>query len=165
MPAPTATDRAKYVRRLEARGVTKYVGVIEPATATTKGDWTVDHYPVSTGAGCLDDSEVLLSWRPAAEPSGEVLLYLEGGGACWSAETCFSLPLAPRSAGTPGSAGVFDQEIPRNPVRRHDIVNASYCDGSVWSGDHVSDYGARHWGLRNLSAAMSFVRVHYGDLP
>lgn len=163
-PVPTAADRAAYVRMVEAQGVTRYVGEIHPVTATTKTDWTVYHYPVSTGAGCLDDGEFLLSHRRGGAPDAEVLLYLEGGGACWSDDTCFRLPLASNSASTPGRSGIFDREIPRNPVRDHDIVYASYCDGSVWSGDHMAAYGARHWGLRNLSAAMTFLRDTYGDL-
>lgn len=161
---PTAADRAEYVRMVADRGVLQYVGRITATDESTRGDWTVYHYPVTTGAGCLDGSEFLLSWQPSPTPSGGVLLYLEGGGACWDAESCFGVPLASRTASTPGGRGIFDRSIPRNPLRDYDVVYASYCDGSVWSGDHVAAYGARHWGLRNLSAAMGFVRERYGDL-
>ena len=162
--APTAADRAGYVQMLEDQGVTQYVGRIRPVTESTKRDWTVYHYPVSTGAGCLDDSEFLLSHRRAGDADAPVVLYLEGGGACWDAETCFGVPLAANTASTPGQSGLFDRDIPRNPLRDYHIVYASYCDGSVWSGDHMAAYGARHWGLRNLSAALTFIRDSYGDL-
>lgn len=159
LAAPGPSERAAYVAQLRELGVDQYLGSIQPATQVTRGDWTVYEYTEASGAACMDGSPFRASLRPASAPTGEVMLYLQGGGACWNADNCFGVPMATTRATVPGSrTGIFDWTDPANPVAGHDIVFASYCDGSVWSGDRISSYGARHWGLRNLSAALDLLK-------
>lgn len=165
-PTPTAESKAAYVGQLKALGVDRYLGIAPKSTATD-GLWQTYHYDVTAGAACIDGSDYIVSFRPSPNGSRDVALYLEGGGACWSELTCFGVPFAKRTADVPGSSrGMFVADDERNPTRDWNIVFASYCDGSVFSGDNTVRYGERtayHWGLRNLSAAVTVLLERIPD--
>jgi hypothetical protein len=65
--------------------------------------------------------------------SKRVMIYLEGGGACFDSQTCASNPDA---VGTqnPGSAGVFARTRMENPVKDWNYVYVPYCTGDVHMG-------------------------------
>ena len=69
---------------------------------------------------------------------------LQGGGACFSAETCgpgsetFTRNLAIGEA--PDFGGIFDETNPENPLAGHSIVYVPYCTGDVHLGDRVTEY-------------------------
>jgi hypothetical protein len=65
--------------------------------------------------------------------SKRVMIYLEGGGACFDAQTCGSNPDAVGSQ-NPGAGGVFDRARAENPVADWNYVYVPYCTGDVHMG-------------------------------
>jgi hypothetical protein len=94
----------------------------------------------------------------------KVVLYFEGGGACFSADTCrpdsgiyttavdISADLA-RSAN-----GIFDFTNPKNPLRDWSFVVVPYCTGDFFLGDTTKQYAPdltiHHVGAVNAKAAV-----------
>lgn len=142
---------------IAATGVGRYLGEIQPSSSQANGGWTEYLYDASKAeAICYTGMPYQVNVRPGA--SNKVLLYLEGGGACWNATTCFGVPLAKGSAGPAPNAGILDPSIAENPFADWNIVYAPYCDGSVFGGDNEVVYNNRltyHHGVQNLSAAVT----------
>ena len=70
-------------------------------------------------------------WDRPADPT-KVVLYFEGGGACFSAETCNfddSTATVNLDLGSPpaGRGGLFDQANPENPIADYSMVYVPYC--------------------------------------
>jgi hypothetical protein len=65
--------------------------------------------------------------------SKQVMIYLEGGGGCYDAQTCAGNPSA--AFQTPGDAGVFDRTNAHNPVGDWSFVYVPYCSGDQHMGD------------------------------
>jgi Pectinacetylesterase len=102
------------------------------------------------------------------------LIYLEGGGACWSEETCYTQLTAANfttgysaasfatdsgSAGALATAGgFFDRQAADNPFKDYSYVYVPYCTGDVHAGSNVVEYGAHtamHVGFRNFTAYLA----------
>ena len=107
---------------------------------------------------CSDGSEFSF-WAREANPQ-KVVLYLQDGGNCFSAETC-----APDSGlyntkveEGPGGGGVFDFADERNPFADHSAVFVPYCTGDVHLGNTTTEYGPdltiQHKGYVNGTAAL-----------
>lgn len=83
------------------------------------------------GARCRDGRPAGFGYS-LSPGAGRVLIYLEGGGACFNAAcplTQVELPFVP-----PGD-GVFDRFNPSNPFRDAHLVYVPYCTGDVHAGD------------------------------
>jgi hypothetical protein len=65
--------------------------------------------------------------------SKRVMIYLEGGGACFDSQTCGSNPDTVSSQ-NPGSAGIFARTRTENPVKDWNYVYVPYCTGDVHMG-------------------------------
>jgi hypothetical protein len=65
--------------------------------------------------------------------SKKLMIYLEGGGACFDSQTCGSNPDAIGSQ-NPGGAGVFNRGQAANPVKDWNYVYVPYCTGDVHMG-------------------------------
>jgi hypothetical protein len=135
--------------------------------ATPAGQWTwVPFDNAFCGNGTSTGIGVNLSSTPGARP----LIYLEGGGACWSEITCNTLMTAsyftsgygaaelametadPAYIGLPG--GFFDRTSAANPFKDYSYVYIPYCTGDIFSGDNVVPYGssdAHFVGYRNIT--------------
>lgn len=87
--------------------------------------------------------------------SNRVLIYLEGGGACWNYSTCYLLPYVNSyfTAGYGASdfatestdasylaepGGFFDRTDSTNPFADYSYVYVPYCTGDVFAGDNVT---------------------------
>jgi hypothetical protein len=94
-----------------------------------------------------------ISWGPAT--STDLVIFLQGGGACWDFLTCGgAAPLLDKTAlAGPFGPGEFAQNIydkyPRSWIRRENlpgslrdatIVFVPYCTGDVHGGDRVTRY-------------------------
>jgi hypothetical protein len=115
------------------------------------------------GMICGDGSPTGIGISPGSEDA--VLVFLNGGGACWSEAECdvttrgpfgraeydfLSLPLV--TTGT-----IFDRTLPGNPFADWTIVFVPYCTGDVHVGRAERTYGAVSWqhhGWDNLVAAV-----------
>lgn len=142
---------------IAAANVGQYLGVIQPDSSEVNGAWTEYHYDAAKEeAICYTGLPYQVNVRPGT--TNKVLLYLEGGGACWSAATCYGIPIAKGSAGPAPNAGIISASNADNPFKDWNVVYAPYCDGSVFGGDNEVVYNDRrtfHHGLRNLSAAVT----------
>jgi len=115
----------------------------EPATT---GEWVVHD---ADGCVCADGSDYqYLTW--AGDPD-KVVIFLQGGGACFTAETCeigspaqsFSHDIvadleAARSGGF--RRGLFDFDNPENPVGDWSVIYLPYCTGDVFLGTRAHTY-------------------------
>jgi hypothetical protein len=176
--AVAAGLNAQAAKELSAAGVDKYLGQFTPAVAEDVGDgWTKhlfdpeyefdpsypDAFPFRPdGPVCIAGTEYSV-YTKAKDPK-KLLVFLQGGGACWQDfYQCnpFAEDQAPgEDAAFVGRFGVFDDSQSDNPFADHSIVYMPYCDGSVFGGDNdVQDPNfyaptRHHRGLRNVSAGM-----------
>lgn len=103
------------------------------------GGWT--QIPVSEGI-CLYGDEYSFFVRPADEPTDNLLVYFQGGGACWDGLTCGSIGQFASFYNVSSGAvvnyrnGIFDFDNPDNPVRDYNFVFLPYCSGDVHGGDN-----------------------------
>ena len=114
-------------------------------------------------------------WIRRADPE-RVVFFLEGGGACFSAETCgpasptFKRNLAggaDAAAGGPAGGGIFDLADHRNPFAGWSFVFVPYCTGDLHLGDTTHDYGngvvVRHNGAVNARTALEATAAAFPD--
>ena len=107
------------------------------------GDWT--WVPVE-GARCRDGSETGFGAR-LQERSRELLIYLEGGGACFNEETCTGTDSTTGNQDNfgrftfegvvvsgRGDDGIFNTARSENPFADWSAVYVPYCTGDVHAG-------------------------------
>ncbi|MDT0276403.1 pectin acetylesterase-family hydrolase [Blastococcus goldschmidtiae] len=132
---------------------------------------------------CSDGSEFHY-WQHEGDPA-KVLFVLEGGGACFSAETCGSADgtskpsLASDLADEPGyvyrdgtptpaTRGLVDVGDPANPLFGYSVVFVPYCTGDLHLGDNTQDYGGgvvvvEHKGRVNATTALEGMAASFPD--
>lgn len=92
---------------------------------------------------CLYDTEYSFFVRPADPPTDNLMVYFQGGGACWDGFTCGAIgQFASVYEITDDhmdfyTEGYFDFDNEANPVADYNIVFAPYCSGDVHGGDSV----------------------------
>ena len=109
--------------------------------------WT---YVEIEGAVCGNGTPlgVAVSLRSSSD---RVLLYLQGGGACWDAGTCFALRSASHLEDTLDEATVlseatsldpylFNRDPSVGPFADANIVYVPYCTGDLHAGSNVHTY-------------------------
>jgi hypothetical protein len=123
---------------------------------------------------CVDDDPYMYFAKRGN--SNNVLMYYQGGGACWSGNSCF-LPVGVPSicsrtadAGdNPALAttGFADYTDPSNPFYDWNVVFVTYCTCDVHWGSNRQDYEgvgiAKHYGRINAAVAEKFAREHFVD--
>ena len=148
---------------LSAAGVDKYLGKFTPSTTEElDGGWVRHSFDTDDGDGpiCIagDPYSVLTK---EGDPK-KLLVFLQGGGACW--QNFYNCSTTAADGARP-PFGVFDSTEPDNPFADYSIVYLPYCDGSAFGGDNVvadasfpeGDPGSSlryHRGVRNQSAGM-----------
>jgi hypothetical protein len=139
------------------------------ATAGAAGEW--ETFVPGGECQCADGSEYAF-WERRDDPT-RVVLYLDGGGACWDAEMCaftgdgesemYTWSIG--DEGPPSEGGIFDVANPENPLSDFSIVYAPYCTGDVHLGDATREYSPQltvaHKGYVNGSAAVNSLVEHY----
>jgi hypothetical protein len=166
-PEPEETPTLTIAEILAAGGADRYLGV-EPDSMRINNAWEEYFYdPADAGPICLRGTEYQVNLRRGT--SANLLIYLEGGGACWNHATCWEAPTAKLVAGPAlAISGALQAGNPENPFADWDVVYAPYCDGSVFAGDNIADYQGNptyHHGLRNLSAAVSLALREFPEPP
>ncbi|MCX6130092.1 MAG: pectin acetylesterase-family hydrolase, partial [Proteobacteria bacterium] len=105
------------------------------------------------GAQCRDGSEAgfFLRRRPF---DNRLVIYLEGGGACFNSLTCAA---SPASVGDqfPGNEGIF-RERDDNPVSAWNFVHVPYCTGDIFAGTKT---GVSVPGVRGKQNFVGFLNV------
>jgi len=138
------------------------------AESVTVGEWIA--IPGGDDCRCSDGSPFEL-WERPADPT-KVVLYFQGGGACFSAETCgpdsstFTRNLI--IGAVPDFGGIFDETNLENPLAGHSIVYVPYCTGDVHLGDRVTEYSDTvtidHNGFPNALKGLDTVLANYPDV-
>jgi hypothetical protein len=134
------------------------------------GNWT--WIPID-GARCRDGSSTGLGVRLQEGATG-LLIYLEGGGACFNDVTCATNPsffgeaefMARTSAN--GDDGIFSRTNPANPVGTWNAVYVPYCTGDVHAGNapdtEVGFFGPQQFvGYRNLERYAEVLGPYFAD--
>jgi hypothetical protein len=156
---------AAAVAELRASGFGDHLGIQQPSREVQRPGWTDLYYdPAAEQALCLDGSEFQVSVRHG--PSDQVLLYLQGGGACWDHQSCYVDQRALMRSNGPIEGGALKLDDPASPFHDHDIVYVAYCDGSLFGGDTTVSYdGVRtfHHGLWNLSVGVDAALREFPD--
>jgi hypothetical protein len=107
------------------------------------------------------------------DQSDDVLVFFEGGGACWDAASCFGVGTTAvyengygklELSTDPQLASIYllNRGDPSNPFRDKNMVYVPYCTGDVFSGDNVVtlsylgiDHQAHFVGHRNVGLFLS----------
>ena len=92
--------------------------------------WTYFDFPETK---CRDGSPagLALSLNSASK---KVMIYLEGGGACFDSLTCLANLVNTNAGRGEQTQGVFDRAHPENPVRDWNFVYVPYCTGDTHGG-------------------------------
>lgn len=129
-------------------------------------------------------------WARKNPASKNLMVYFEGGGACWDNLTCsnpmtggsqplqFFVPSVPSNAGPETADGIFRMDRPDNPVRDWNVVYVPYCTGDLHSGAATKTYTSvgnpalglpagvpvtiNHRGFSNTMVALDWARKSFG---
>ncbi len=122
-------------------------------------------------------------WMHEGDPT-KVAFVLEGGGACFSADTCGGPKATAKPNlesdltdepgfvyrdGTPRPAtdGLVDVANPDNPLAGYSVVYVPYCTGDLHLGDNTQDYGGgvvvEHKGRVNATTALEGMAREFPD--
>ncbi len=116
--------------------------------------------------------------------STNLVVFFDGGGACWDDVTCSSPRLATDARDDDGfykaellptdnpnqMQGIFDLTNPRNPVRDWSFVFVPYCTGDVHSGSNTARYTnadtgepftIEHRGADNFRVVLQWMRANF----
>ena len=124
---------------------------IHPLTQfeSDRGNWK---WLYVDGMVCRDGSETGIGVR-LGEDKKRWVIYLQGGGACFTEETCSSNredygegDFANATQQEFYNKGILNHQNEKNPVQDWNFVFVPYCTGDVFSGTNESSYGL---GLEN----------------
>ena len=160
-PAPPPSAEEIPFEALYEQGVDQYLGDFTPMLSETSGDIVQHTFGTGEGPRCLLGDDYTMATREGS--SSELMIFLEGGGACNSLlcqATTVALPGMPRF-------GILNPETASNPARNFNVAYLPYCDGSVFSGDTAIDtdddgvVDRYHHGLKNLSASIDVIASNF----
>jgi hypothetical protein len=140
--------------RLRLRAQTTTQGL---STTTSPGSQGWRRVVPGGGCQCSDGSQFSF-WVREASPK-KVVFFLQGGGACFSAETCppdrglYRTKIEAHLTG-----GIFDFADRRNPFADYSVVYVPYCTGDVHLGNATREYApgltVQHKGYVNGTAVL-----------
>jgi hypothetical protein len=124
-----------------------------PTLGTTPNQWV--YVPVD-GAKCMDNSPTGIGVNLGT--SGDLVIYLEGGGACFNSSTCNHVAhpngWGPATFDTEiaiYNVGLFDRLDDANPLHDATFVFVPYCTGDVHAGSNpVGSDGRAFVGYGNI---------------
>ncbi|WP_051392901.1 pectin acetylesterase-family hydrolase [Glycomyces arizonensis] len=149
--------------------------ILEAVTPSEGGEERHEINPAAAGweqvradgdCQCADGSDYGFYAREA-DPE-KVVLYLDGGGACWSAATCAGEGGGYQSGvEDPGGDGLFDFADERNPFADHSFVFVPYCTADLHLGNATTEYEpgltVHHDGYANGTAALDYLAATFPD--
>ena len=147
------------------QGMGRYLGETSAEQVAQDDGSTLYEFDPADGPMCLRGGDFQALTRPGTSP--ELMIYLQGGGACWS-ELCIAFETA--GSAIPAS-GILDSTLAVNPVREWNVGYVPYCDGSLFVGDVDIDEDGDgtvdryHRGLANLSAALDAIHSEFPEPP
>lgn len=127
-----------------------------PNLSATPGAWTWIEVP---GTRCMNDTVTGMGVNLGT--SGDLVIFMEGGGACFNDFTCasvahqggFSANELNGAIANLGDQGLFDRADQANPLRDATFVFLPYCTGDIFAGANPSGFGGRvQVGYQNIGA-------------
>lgn len=173
----TTRSRIQGLRRIAIvfTGLAALVGLVRPpfvpAQAADTTAWMTVRPGGDAACGFGDPFEF---WVREGDAS-EFVLFLQGGGACFSHATCdpdrdlqFD-PVIDTADHAQRSSGIFDTARPESPLVGRTFLFVPYCTGDFHLGDRRVTYPppegsgleavtVNHWGARNLEAVLNYVK-------
>ena len=134
-----------------------------PPRATTV-QVVLDHATWGTRCGDGSDYAFRLRLAPVGSPVGNVVVYMQGGGACYSGPGCANVSPSLYEAMNDGmpSSGVMSNTSATNPFRNWTKVFLPYCTQDLHIGGGVADtyneITVQRYGALDVRAAMRWVR-------
>ncbi|MCJ7452478.1 MAG: pectinacetylesterase family protein [Steroidobacteraceae bacterium] len=168
-------------------GLVALSGVAVTATVQAKqpgaSPWTKhENLPTVVGADGQDHTATC-SGYPGTDPkfsfwekrgtSKNLVVFFEGGGACWDAYSCsypnqFYTSAIPSNADPANYEGIFKLDNAANPVKDWTFVYIPYCTGDVHVGSADKTYypglTLHHRGYDNFMVVLDWIRNHV-DAP
>ncbi len=131
-----------------------------PALGTTPKQW--EYVPID-GAQCMNGTPTGIGVNLGT--SGDLVIYLEGGGACFNDGTCGHVAhptgWGPDQFGVnigPYNVGLFDRLDDANPLRNATFVFVPYCTGDVHAGSKPDGMGGRKFvGYGNVGKDLEYL--------
>lgn len=137
------------------------------------GTWT----QIAAGAEtrCLYGADFSFFVRPSQQPSAPLVIYFEGGGACWDGATCGARgQFAARYAVADDWAasytqGIFAFDHPDNPIADAHLIFIPYCSGDLHNGDATQTFALADGsaltvyfnGFDNAAATLAWVYANF----
>ncbi len=129
----------------------------EPIAGLVPGEWIFVDVPE---AHCANGSSTGFAVNLSPTGSDRLVIYLEGGGACFDETSCASVAggrgydaetLEVTSIVLSGY-GIFRREDESNPARDWNQVYIPYCTGDAHAGTNAAGFGGReHVGFSNVT--------------
>jgi hypothetical protein len=120
-----------------------------------------------SNAFCANGTTTGIGVNPG-DVGGRLLIFMNGGGACWDELTCYTIQTASyidsgygagqfaSDAATLLSGSLFDRTDSANPFRNDSFVFVPYCTGDVHAGSNPNavwgPHPTRHVGFQNMAA-------------
>ncbi|HTM19647.1 MAG TPA: pectin acetylesterase-family hydrolase [Kofleriaceae bacterium] len=132
------------------------------------GTWTF--VPVE-GSACMDDSPTGIGINLGT--TGKLVIYMEGGGACFNNFTCSGVAHPDGFNGADldsvateyGDRGLFNRADPDNPFRDWSYVFLPYCTGDIFAGSNPDGFGGRNQvGYQNVGAWLDVLVPAFSDV-
>lgn len=121
------------------------------------------------GAVCANGEPYAFFVRPG-DPD-KLMIYFQGGGACWSRATCGSYGPYKRTVGDVedeiGASGIADFDDPRNPLADYTAVVVAYCNADVHVGSRSVTFEGeppltiQFHGYDNATAVLDWAAANY----
>ena len=163
---PPVTDEASTVTAGPA-------GATLPATETVATDAVWEKVVPGGDCACADGTEFNF-WVREADPA-RVVLFLEGGGACFDPTSCafteeesttYDWNISPDDEPS-SKGGIVAFDNPDNPFADYSFVYVPYCTGDIHLGEVTREYSpeltVEHVGMVNGMAALSYLAENFAD--
>jgi hypothetical protein len=145
-----------------------------PVTTTAAVDQQWKKVAPGGDCECADGSKFVF-WERRADPT-KVVFFLDGGGACFDAETCAFTGFGAGGEETydwkitddpADEGGIFDFARADNPFRDYSFFYVPSCTGDAHLGDVTRKYSPQltveHKGFVNGTAALNHLAENYPD--
>lgn len=140
---------------------------------TPADTWT---YVAIPGGACANGSPYGVAINRSTT-SNHVVVFLQGGGACWDDITCNLIPLASHINDSLSDSDVigearsnedyiFSRDEAVGPFADATFVYLPYCTGDVHSGDSINAYSGgtkQHVGYRNVGGVIAGLVTSFAD--
>ena len=176
----STTDGASGFKELYDQGLTRYVGEFSPVGDPQTQEDGIKTFQFAVpddlsaeprGPLCLRGTEYTVDTREGS--SDELVIFLQGGGACWED---FCSAFEETNYLRDFTTGILNPAFAGNPVADWDVVYLPYCDGALFAGDvdrmlpsSALGGGASgpsmgyQRGLQNLTAALDVAVAEFPD--